>query len=192
MKKPTVHELDVIIWSTGFDTMTCLTKISTIGNNGKDIREVWGDNGPQMFLGATHPNLPNMFQILGPNTRLTHNSEVFMIECGVEYVCDCLVELMDMRRSVEKEEQDLTVCSPRFESEKLIEEKKCWTMVLKKEVLPRFMTMIEEKSVGKAFSGGCDSWYKNEKGVVWTLWPRSSVSYWWWSLICQGEDYHFE
>ena len=33
------------------------------------------------------------------------------------------------------------------------------------------------------------SWYKNEAGVNWTLWPLDLVTYWWGTLACHMDQY---
>ena len=63
---------------------------------------------------------------------------------------------------------------------------------LKEGHLENFMKMIKSETEGKNFAGGCVSWYRNVEGVNWTLWPRSVISYWWWVLICQKEDYQWK
>lgn len=164
------HELDMIIWATGYDILQAskqfemkTNKLDSKGNQ-IDLAEIYGES-PEMYLGITHPNLPNAFRLLGPNTGLAHNSVLYMIECQVDYACECLVELMNSNKR---------------------------SFCLKKGRLEGFMNMIQKETEGKSFAGGCVSWYRNEEGVNWTLWPSSVVSYWWCTLVCQKEDYKWE
>ena len=43
-------------------------------------------------------DFPNLFQLLGPNTLLAHNSVIFMIEAQVEYILQ-LMQLVDQSQS---------------------------------------------------------------------------------------------
>ena len=59
------------------------------------------DDFPVAFNGITVPNFPNFFILLGPNTVLAHNSVLFMIECQVDYIMDCLkVKHISMKYSI--------------------------------------------------------------------------------------------
>lgn len=43
-------------------------------------------------------DFPNLFQLLGPNTLLAHNSVIFMIEAQVKYILQ-LMQLVDQSQS---------------------------------------------------------------------------------------------
>ena len=57
--------------------------------DGIDLRQQF-DNYPVAYKGITVPNFPNLFILLGPNTVLAHNSVLWMIECQVDYILNCL------------------------------------------------------------------------------------------------------
>ena len=54
---------------------------------------------PTAYLGITVPNFPNFFLLLGPNGVVGHNSATFMIECQVNYVSDCIAQMIKSGRS---------------------------------------------------------------------------------------------
>jgi cation diffusion facilitator CzcD-associated flavoprotein CzcO len=60
-----LHELDVIIWATGFDAVDGnYTRVKIRGRNGESLKDHWAD-GPTSYLGVCVPNFPNMFMITG-------------------------------------------------------------------------------------------------------------------------------
>lgn len=74
------HELDVLVFATGFDAITgALAAIdwycedgrplfgASSTNRGKSKAPVWADNETRTFLGLMAPHLPNVFMILGPH-----------------------------------------------------------------------------------------------------------------------------
>lgn len=68
----TRHELDVLIFATGFDAVDGNYRSMEIrGRDGKDIEEIW-DGQPTSYLGVAAENLPNWFMVLGPNGPFTN------------------------------------------------------------------------------------------------------------------------
>ena len=72
------HELDVLIFATGFDAITGAFNaidwhakdnrpLIADSNTEKGERAIWVDHRPRTFLGITAPAMPNMFMVLGPH-----------------------------------------------------------------------------------------------------------------------------
>ena len=62
-----VHELDVLIFATGFDAVDGnYIRMDIRGRNGTAVRDHWKD-GPRSYLGIATAGFPNMFMMLGPN-----------------------------------------------------------------------------------------------------------------------------
>ena len=80
---------DVIVYATGFRATEFLVPMKVVGRGGRDLGERWAD-GAEAYLGMAVPGFPNFFMVHGPNTILGHNSNVFMIECQVRYIMECL------------------------------------------------------------------------------------------------------
>ena len=82
------HELDVIIFATGFDAVDGnYVKIDLRGRGGESISEHWAD-GPTSYLGMTVNNFPNMFMVLGPNGPFTNLPP--SIETQVEWIASSI------------------------------------------------------------------------------------------------------
>ena len=63
-----LHELDMIIFATGFDVFTgSLFKPNIIGRNGMTLKQKWAD-GPVTHLGVGVSDFPNLFIVVGPGS----------------------------------------------------------------------------------------------------------------------------
>jgi len=83
------HDVDVLIYSTGFKTNPFLYGLDITGKDGISIRDAWKD-GPTNYLGMTVSNFPNLFLMYGPNTNLGHNSIIIMSEAQAGYIAQCV------------------------------------------------------------------------------------------------------
>jgi cation diffusion facilitator CzcD-associated flavoprotein CzcO len=80
-----LHEVDVIIWGTGFAATDFLAPMKIAGRDGRDLHEWWA-GGARAHLGITVPGFPNLFCIYGPNTNLGGSSIIGMLEGQAAYV----------------------------------------------------------------------------------------------------------
>lgn len=68
----TEHELDVLIFATGFDAVDGNYKRMDIRGRGDvAIKTLW-KSGPTSYLGVANAQFPNMFMVLGPNGPFTN------------------------------------------------------------------------------------------------------------------------
>ncbi|KDB06863.1 4-hydroxyacetophenone monooxygenase [Burkholderia sp. lig30] len=141
----TRHEVDCLIYGTGFQVADPFPRGVILGRGGADIVDTWRD-GAHAYLGTTLPGYPNFFMIVGPNTGLGHNSMVFMIESQIAYI---LGALDAMRR----ERADAVEVRPLVEAQ--------------------YNTRLQSKLKKAIWStGGCKSWYLDPRtGKNTTLWP---------------------
>jgi cation diffusion facilitator CzcD-associated flavoprotein CzcO len=144
------HQVDTIIFGTGFDVSGNLTQMKIVGRDGEELNEVWERKGTGAHLGITVSGFPNMFLLVGPNTGLGHSSMVFMIERQVDYVMQALGLL---------EAEDLAwvdVREPRQDE---------------------FVDWAQTRLSGSVWQG-CNSWYIDENGRNFTIWPHFTWKYW--------------
>jgi len=88
------HELDAIVFATGFQANRFLWPMAIRGRSGQSLSELWGDD-PRAYLGITVPDFPNLFCLYGPNTNLAHGgSIIFHSECQMHYILGCLQLLL--------------------------------------------------------------------------------------------------
>lgn len=147
----TERPIDVLIYGTGFRATEPLIGCRIIGRGGHEIHDVWKAR-MSAYLGITVSGFPNLFVLLGPNTGLGHNSVILMIEAQVRYVIDCL---------------------------KLMKRRKQRAMDVRPEVQQGFVEETHRRMQKTVWlSGGCHSWYQDEKtGEVTTIWPGSVLAY---------------
>ena len=87
------HDLDVIVYATGFDALTGpLEALGIRGRGGRSLGEAWRD-GPRTYLGLSVPGFPNLFTITGPGSPSVLTNMPVAIEQHVEWIGDCLHHL---------------------------------------------------------------------------------------------------
>jgi cyclohexanone monooxygenase len=101
----TEHELDVLVFATGFDAVDGnYVRMDIRGRGGETIQRHWQD-GPTSYLGVTTSSFPNLFMILGPNGPFTNLPP--SIETQVEFITELVGEaerrggLIEPTRAVE-------------------------------------------------------------------------------------------
>jgi cation diffusion facilitator CzcD-associated flavoprotein CzcO len=145
------HEVDAIIFGTGFHVTDAFDGARITGRNGLKIQDAWRD-GIEAHLGVAVKGFPNLFLLLGPNSGLGHNSMIFMIEAQVRYVLQCLA---------------------------MLDETGGARISVKPSVQDRFNGWVQRRSEGAVWvAGGCDSWYLDRNGVNRAAWPASTLTYW--------------
>ncbi|MAS41817.1 MAG: cyclohexanone monooxygenase [Rhodobacteraceae bacterium] len=85
-----VHELDVIVFATGFDAMTGpLLAIDFEGVGGRRLQDDWAA-GPRTWMGVAVPGYPNLFTVTGPGSPSVLANMIVPIEQHVEWIADCI------------------------------------------------------------------------------------------------------
>lgn len=89
------HDLDVLVFATGFDAMTGpLLAIDIRGRGGVSLRERWAE-GPRTYLGLSVSGFPNLFTITGPGSPSVISNMAISIEQHVDWIADCLAYLRE-------------------------------------------------------------------------------------------------
>jgi 4-hydroxyacetophenone monooxygenase len=146
------HEVDVLIYGTGFHASEFLTPMQVTGRGGIDLHEHWGGEA-RAYLGVSVPGFPNLFCLYGPNTNIVINgSIVYFSECGVRYVLGCLGLLLGSGRR---------------------------TLEVRKDVHDEFNERVDAENKLMAWGhSDVNSWYKNASGRVSQNWPFTLLEYW--------------
>lgn len=144
--------IDCLIYGTGFitDPHIYLKSFECYGENGLELKEAWKD-GAESFYGINTKGFPNLFQLLGPNTVLGHNSVIFMIESQVNYI----LQLIQM-----------------------VERTQTQAIAVKAEVQDQFNENVQKQLEGTVWQSGCVSWYQQDGGKNFSLWPTYTWKYW--------------
>lgn len=144
-----LHELDLIVYATGFETTSLLGVTDITGRAGRSLRNEWG-GVPQAYFGMAVAGFPNLFMLYGPNTNLGHNSIIAMLEYQFSYVLQAL---------------------------SLVQEKRAAAIEVRAEAMDCFNRDIQERLRGSAWLAGCTNWYKTADGRVTNNWCGSVEDY---------------
>jgi cyclohexanone monooxygenase len=89
------HELDCLVFATGFDAMTgAVLNVDPVGRGGRHLREAWAA-GPVTYLGLGVPGFPNLFLVTGPGSPSVLANMFVAIEQHVDWIADCITYLDD-------------------------------------------------------------------------------------------------
>ncbi len=89
------HDLDVIVYATGFNAITGgYDQIEIRGVDGQTLGQKWGD-GPSTYLGVLSQGFPNLFMVAGPQSVSGSTNFPRAIETGVDWVTDLLTHVLD-------------------------------------------------------------------------------------------------
>jgi len=143
------HEVDVIVYGTGFQSTQFVAPIKVTGAAGASLRERWAE-GAEAYCGTTVAGFPNMFILYGPNTNLGHNSIIFMVERQVEHMMR-LVETLFHRglRSIG----------------------------VKSAAMASYNRLLQDQLESSVWKAGCRNWYMTERGKITNNWPRSTFAW---------------
>lgn len=83
------HEVDVIVFATGFDAMTGSLLRMKIKGRAHTLAEAWVA-GPANYLGLQVAGFPNLFTITGPGSPSVLSNMPVSIEQHVEWITDCI------------------------------------------------------------------------------------------------------
>ena len=156
---------DCIILGTGFvtDPRIYMKSFPCKGLPGHDLMQDWKD-GAEAYYGTTVTGYPNLFQLVGPNTGLGHNSIIFMIEAQVHYTLQCM---------------------------KLLQQKGADYLNVKPQAQRSFNEKLQAKFKGTVWQSGCTSWYQQADGRNVMLWPGSTWRFWQQTRQVIEDDYAF-
>lgn len=143
----TLHEVDVVIWGTGFAATEFLGPLTVTGIGGRDLHDAWAD-GARAHLGIGVPGFPNLFCIYGPNTNLGGSSILNMLEAQAEYVAQIARRIADGGARV------VGVRPERYDA---------------------YDREMQER-LGRSAFAGCDSWYVDGRRIT-TNWPGQVAEY---------------
>ncbi len=138
----TEHEVDCIIWGTGFRTNDFMFPMEIEGAGGVTLREEW-EGGAHAHLGISVPGFPSLFLMYGPNTNTSGGSIVFYLEAQAAYIRQALQRVRDAGAAAIAVRPEVEAASDRA---------------------------TQERFAGTAWLE-CDSWYRDETGRIVANWP---------------------
>ncbi|WCB94051.1 Baeyer-Villiger monooxygenase [Baekduia alba] len=147
----TLHEVDTIIFATGFYVTDIPLANIVYGVDGEQLAGVW-HRSPQAYRGTAMAGFPNLFLLVGPNVGLGHNSIVFMIEAQLNYVLGAL---------------------------EAMRERGAGRVEVRADAVAAYNDRLQAKMGNTVWSsGGCASWYIDANGKNTTIWPDFTFAFW--------------
>lgn len=147
-------KFDLIVLATGFDTLSFLSPIKITGRNGRPLEEIWSQ-AAHAYKGVTVPDLPNFGMLYGPNTNLSHNSLILVIEAQTRYISVLIDNVLQARRRG----QSLALC-PSVER----------TLSYCHDV----QLALQKTSFSDP---NCTSWWRREDGIITNNWAGTAIDY---------------
>ncbi|MCK9248269.1 MAG: NAD(P)/FAD-dependent oxidoreductase [Solirubrobacteraceae bacterium] len=138
----TLHELDVLVLATGFDTQALVRPTEFVGPDGRRLSDAWAD-GPRGYRTVAVPGLPNLLMAMGPNSPVNASSMVNVAETQVGYAIDLVQR---WRRG------EVDAVAPTEDAAR------------------RFTDDARSALTGTVWVTGCDSWYMGPDGTP-QIWP---------------------
>lgn len=156
-------EVDIIICATGFDT-SWRPRFPVIGEQGKNIIEMWKDKPTPSYLSFAVPYMPNYFMMGGPYGPLGHGSFLPIQEVLAGNIIQCI---------------------------KKIQKDRLKKIVPKEEVARQFTDHADLFLKRTAWTDACSSWFKQGRidGPV-PIFPGSRLTYLELLENPRFEDYH--
>ncbi|WP_217996874.1 flavin-containing monooxygenase [Nocardioides jensenii] len=143
----TEHEVDVLIWGTGFKATEFLAPMTITGPGGRRLADEWA-TGAHAYYGMTVPGFPNLLMMYGPNTNTGGGSIIYFLEAQAAHLGDYVTRLaetgapLQVRAAVEQAYDD----------------------------------RVQKELRGSVWSQ-CASWYRQADGRITTNWPWLGVQY---------------
>ncbi|HSV38166.1 MAG TPA: NAD(P)/FAD-dependent oxidoreductase [Nocardioidaceae bacterium] len=144
------HEVDTIIFGTGFSLGTTDVFKRIHGRDGRSLDQVW-QGSPRHYRAVSIAGFPNYFRLGGQGCGIGHGSMIFQIESQTAYLIDALDTMA--RRGLSSVE-------------------------VTAEAQGAYLTKLSSDLEGTVWlKGGCSSWYQDASGDATGMWPRSLTSY---------------
>ncbi|GAB3270341.1 flavin-containing monooxygenase [Parahaliea aestuarii] len=138
-----LHELDIIVFATGFHPDCFMRPMAISGRNGASLDKLWQER-PLAYLAVSMPDFPNLFMLNGPSGPVGNFSLIDIAENQWGYI----EQLMERIRSGECPE-----IAPTMQAMQDYE-----------------AARVEAAKQTVWFKGGCNSWYLDKDGIP-SSWP---------------------
>ncbi|WP_317493827.1 NAD(P)/FAD-dependent oxidoreductase [Haloechinothrix sp. LS1_15] len=140
------HELDVLVFATGFDSHAYLRPVELTGPDGRTLSQEWA-GGARAYRTVALPGFPNFFMLMGPHSPVGNFSLIPVAEVQADYV---IAWIQRWRRG------EFTAAAPTAEA------------------TDTYNAWLRAAMPDTVWTTGCDSWYLGPDGTpeVWPLSPQ--------------------
>jgi cation diffusion facilitator CzcD-associated flavoprotein CzcO len=143
------HQVDAIVFATGFDVAKTGTPFPVTGRDGRLLADEWA-GGAYAYKSVNVAGYPNLFLTFGPNSGPGHNSALVYLEAQIDYLVEAVGLIL---------ERDLRA----FE--------------VRRDAQDRYNARIQRRLAGTTWNSGCRSWYLTENGFNATMYPGFATQF---------------
>lgn len=158
-----LHEIDVIVYATGFDAHAFVRPMSITGTNGMTLDEAWVD-GPTAYRTVAIPGFPNLFMLQGPHSPVGNYSLLSIAETQIGWIMQWLER---MRRG------EVASAEPT------------------EAATAAYYSALRSAIPNTVWNAGCRSWYHAPDGTP-DIWPWTAQHHKDLLAEIQSGDFHIE
>ena len=145
------HEVDCIVFATGFDVCKRGTPFPIRGRDGRKLEDAWSE-GRFAYKSVSVAGYPNLFFTFGPNSGPGHNSALLYMEAAIDYIVKAIELLRDQGNGVH-------------------------TLDVKENSQNAYHSNIQRRLRRTTWNSGCSSWYLTEDGYNGTMYPGFATQF---------------
>ncbi|MGK2882007.1 MAG: flavin-containing monooxygenase [Mycobacterium sp.] len=143
------HELDCIVFATGFDVCKAGTPFPVRGAAGRELSDEWS-HGAFAYRSVTVAGYPNLFFTFGPNSGPGHNSALVYMEAEINYIVKAIGAIV---------ENDLS------------------TFEVREDRQNDYHGEVQRRLASTTWNSGCKSWYLTNDGYNGTMYPGFATQF---------------
>jgi cation diffusion facilitator CzcD-associated flavoprotein CzcO len=138
----TRHDLDVLVYATGFRAHDYMRPMQLRGEDGISIETVW-KQGAFAYRSTMIPGFPNYFLMFGPYSPIGNYSAISVAEVQVGFIIQLLQSMLA------RNAKQIAPCPKATDS---------------------LTAKMKRALINTVWTSGCQSWYLDELGNI-TMWP---------------------
>jgi cation diffusion facilitator CzcD-associated flavoprotein CzcO len=142
-------DADLVVLATGFQVSRPLGHMKLTGPGNLTMDQAWATE-IRAHRSVAVSGFPNFFMMFGPNSGLGHSSIIIMIEAQAAHIA----RLLQHARQTDR-----------------------LTIGVKPEVEAAYNRRLQKALAKTVWNTGCSSWYKDENGHIFTLWPHTTTRF---------------
>jgi len=142
-------DADLVVLATGFQSTKLFGDMTINGPGDLTMEQAWA-NEIRAHRSVAVCGFPNFFMMYGPNSNLGHSSIIIMIEAQARYIARLLQHATRSGKP---------------------------TISVRPEAEAAFNEKIQKALQNTVWNTGCNSWYKDKNGHIFSLWPHSTTRF---------------
>ena len=157
------HEVDVLVWATGFEASRFVSSLEVVGRDGETLQQVWDGDDARAYLGVSVPGFPNFFMVGGPNSFPGSGSFMYFMEVQMRYIARLLADMVKT---------------------------KALAIDVRKDVYDEYNELLDRTSLLTVWTHpGTNTYFRNSRGRLVFVSPFRNVEYWTRAGQSSIEDY---